>query len=238
MLIDPKLRALAAKIQDEKLRAKTLELMQNPTVEIGTKKFSGLKLNVSPAGLSHHHSYPGGYLEHVVSTTNIALAMCDSVEQVYHGKVERDLVIATILLHDLFKPLIYDINENGSYVSTELADYLDHLSLAVAELVRRDFPPEVVHSVAAHHGAYGPVRPRSLEALICHLADLADSRLNGEVLSAASYLLRRTTNKELSQLTSKEAFEIVRSKSTEGFEGVARSFEKIKRRRQSRIRKA
>lgn len=237
-MIDPKLRALAAKIQDKKLRAKTLELMQNPTVEIGTKKFSGLKLNVSPAGLSHHHSYPGGYLEHVVSTTNIALAMCDSVEQVYHGKVERDLVIATILLHDLFKPLIYDINENGSYVSTELADYLDHLSLAVAELVRRGFPPEVVHSVAAHHGAYGPVRPRSLEALICHLADLADSRLNGEVLSAASYLLRRTTNKELSQLTSKEAFEIVRSKSTEGFEGVAKSFEKIKRRRQSRIRKA
>jgi 7,8-dihydroneopterin 2',3'-cyclic phosphate phosphodiesterase len=236
-MIDPKLRALAAKIQEEKLRTKTIELMQNPTVKIGTRKFKGLSLDFSPAGLSRHHSYPGGYIEHVVSTISIALAMCDSVEQVYHGKVKRDIVLAGILLHDLFKPLTYGVNEDGNYVSMELADYLDHLTLAVAELVRRDFPLEVVHAVAAHHGAYGPVRPRSLEALICHLADLVDSRLNGEVLSTASYLIRRAIGEDLPKLTSKEAFAIVRSKSIEGSEGVVKSFEKIRRKRQPRVRK-
>ena len=139
-LLHPKLKALADKIRDKKLRKKVIELLENPTFEINGKKFSGLPVDVSPAGLSHHHCYPGGYIEHVVSTTNLAIAMCNSVEKVYHGKVNRDLVIAGVLLHDIFKPATYAVNENGSYSSTRLADYMDHLSLVISELVRRDFP--------------------------------------------------------------------------------------------------
>jgi hypothetical protein len=63
--------------------------------------------------------------------------------------------------------------------------------------------------------------------LICHLADQADSRLNGEVLSAASYLTRKAVGQELLGLNSKEAFEIVNSKATGGWNGVARTYKKI-----------
>ena len=230
-MLHPKLKALADKIRDKRLRRKVIEFMENPTFEINGKEYSGLPLDVSPAGLSHHHCYPGGYAEHVVSTANLALAMCNSVEKVYHGKVNRDLVIAGVLLHDIFKPATYAVNENGSYRSTRLADYMDHLSLVISELVRRDFPLELVHVVSAHHGDYGPIRPHTIEALICHLADLMDSRLNGQVLSAASYLTRKAVGEELRGLTSKEAFEIVYSKAVEGWEGVAKTVEKIKRKR-------
>jgi len=230
-LLHPKLKALADKIRDEKLRKKVVELLENPTFEINGKKFSGLPFDVSPAGLSHHHCYPGGYIEHVVSTANLAIAMCKSVEKVYRGKVNRDLVVAGVLLHDVFKPVTYIVKENGSYSSSCLADYLDHLSLVTSELVRRDFPLELIHVVSAHHGDYGPIRPHTVEALICHLADLMDSRLNGKVLNAAAYLARRAVGDELRGLTSKEAFEIVHSKSVEGWEGVAKALEKIKRRR-------
>jgi 7,8-dihydroneopterin 2',3'-cyclic phosphate phosphodiesterase len=233
-LLHPKLRALADEIYDKKLREKVIELMKNPTLEIDGKKYSGLPLNTSPAGLSHHHCYPGGYVEHIVSTANLALAMCDSVEKVYRGKVNRDLVLAGVLLHDIFKPATYTVNENGSYGSTGLADHMDHLSLAIAELVRRGFPLELVHVVSAHHGDYGPIRPHTAEALICHLADLMDSRLNGEVLNAAAYLARKSVGEELRGLTSKEAFEIVNSKSVEGWEGVAKTVERIKRKRKTR----
>jgi len=106
-MLNPKLKALAGKIRDKKLRKKVIELMGNPTFEINGKKYGGLPLEVSPAGLSHHHCYPGGYVEHVVSTVSLALAMCDSVEKVYHGKVNRDLAIAGALLHDIFKPTTY-----------------------------------------------------------------------------------------------------------------------------------
>ena len=230
-LLHPKLKTLADKIRDEKLRKKVIELLEDPTFEINGKKFSGLSLDVSPAGLSHHHCYCGGYIEHVVSTANLAIAMCKSVEKVYHGKVNRDLVIAGVLLHDIFKPTTYIVKENGSYGPSRLADYLDHLSLVTSELVRRGFPLELIHVVSAHHGDYGPIRPHTVEALICHLADLMDSRLNGRVLNAAAYLTRRAVGEELLGLTSKEAFEIVHSKSIEGWEGVAKSVEEIKRRR-------
>lgn len=230
-LLHPKLKALADKIRDKKLRKKVVELLENPTFEINGKKFSGLPVDVSPAGLSHHHCYPGGYMEHVVSTANLAIAMCKSVEKVYRGKVNRDFVIAGVLLHDVFKPATYIVKENGSYGSSRLADYLDHLSLVTSELVRRGFPLELIHVVSSHHGDYGPIRPHTVEALICHLADLMDSRLNGKVLNAAAYLTRRAVGEELRGLTSKEAFEIVHSKSVEGWEGVAKTVKEIKRRR-------
>jgi len=232
-LLHPKLKALADEIHDKKLRKKVAELLENPIFEVDGKRYSGLPLDVSPAGLSHHHCYPGGYLEHVVSTANLALAMCSSVERVYHGKVNRDLVIAGVLLHDLFKPVTYVVNENGSYGSAPLAEHLDHLSLIISELVRRDFPLELVHVVSAHHGGYGPIRPHTIEALICHLADLMDSRLNGEVLNAAAYLTRKAVGEELRGLTSKEAFEIVYSKAVEGWEGVAKTVEKTRRKRKT-----
>ncbi len=227
-LLHPKLRVLAAKIRDEKLRRKVVELLENPVFEVEGRKHSGLPLEISPAGLSHHHCYTGGYIEHVASSANLALALCNSVEKIYHGKVNRDLVLAGILLHDIFKPLTYMLNENGSYVSTKLADYMDHLSLVIAELVRRDFPLELIHIVSSHHGDYGPIKPRTVEALICHLADMMDSRLNGEILNAAGNLAKKALGEEIPGLTPKEALEIIRSKLNEGLDGVAKTVEKIK----------
>ncbi len=233
-MLHPKLMAIANKIRNEELRRKVVKLLENPVFEVDGKVYSGLPLDISPAGLSHHHCYPGGYIEHVVSTNNLALALCNSVEKVYHGKVNRDIVIAGILLHDLFKPVTYTVNENGSYGSTGLADYMDHLSIVISELVRRGFPLDLVHVVSAHHGDYGPIRPHTIEALICHLADLMDSRLNGEVLNAAAYLTRKAVGEELKGLTSKEAFEIIHSKAVEGWDGVAKTIEKIKRKKAAR----
>ena len=226
------LKKLVNKIKNEPLRKKTLDFLENPTIKIGGKIYSGLPLSVSPAGLSRHHSYPGGFIEHVAATAEIALNLCDVAERVYGGKVNKDFVLSGILLHDILKPLTYAQSENRSYTVTPLGDYLDHLSLIVSEMVKRGFPLEVVHIVAAHHGGEaGPVWPRTTEALICHLADLVDSRLNGEVLRAARYLSRQETGAELPMLTSKEAFEIVQAKTSKGWNGVKNAVEKIQKKR-------
>lgn len=230
-MLSPKLKTLTEKIRDKKLKEKVIELMENPTFEIEGKKYSGLPLEVSPAGLSHHHCYPGGYIEHIISTANIALSLCDSVEKVYHGKVNRDFVIAGVLLHDIFKPVTYAVNENGSYSPTKLADSMDHLSLVISELVRRNFPLDIIHIVSAHHGDYGPIRPHTIEALICHLADLVDSRMNGQILNAAQYLARKALGEEIFGLNAKEAFEIIHSKYVKGWEGVAETVEKIRKKK-------
>jgi hypothetical protein len=52
------------------------------------------------------------------------------------------------------------------------------------------------------------------------------------VLSAARYLSREATGEELDIISSKEAFEVVYSKVVEGWDGVKRAVEKIRRKRQ------
>ena len=221
-------------IKNRQLREQVAEVVENPHVKIGKISYSGLPLDESPAGLSRHHSYPGGFIEHVVASAEIALSLCDVAEKVYRGKVNRDLVVAGVVLHDVFKPLTYDVEGEG-YRMTHLGEYLDHLTLVTAELMRRGFPLELVHIVCSHHGGQaGPMWPRTAEALICHLADQADSQLNGEVLRAAKYLSRSVTSEELPRLTSKEAFEIVRSKAIDGWESVSETVEKLRRQRKRR----
>jgi 7,8-dihydroneopterin 2',3'-cyclic phosphate phosphodiesterase len=222
-------------IRNKKLRAQVAEVVRAPRLEIGGEEYSGLPIDDSPAGLSHHHSYPGGFVEHVVAAAEIALTLCGITERVYGGKVDRDLVVAGIILHDIFKPVTYQL-AGEHYVISSLGEHLDHLTLVTAELIRRGFPLSLVHIVCAHHGGQaGPIWPRTVEALICHLADQADSQLNGEVLRAARYLSRTAVGEELPFLTSKEAFEIVHSKSIEGWEGVGKAFRTIERRRTKRL---
>jgi len=233
--LHPQLRKVIAKIQNKSLREKVATLVENPTIEIEGKIYRGLPLETAPAGASHHHSYPSGLVEHVVSTTNIALALCDTIKNVYSGKVNKDLVVAGVVLHDIFKPLTYVEREDGTYGTSPIAERVDHLSLGVAELIRRGFPLNLVHIIDAHMGwQHGPIGPRTAEALVVHLADMADSRLNGEVLRAAQYLLRKATGVELSRLTAKEAFEIVNAKTRLGWEGVPKALEKIRKQRQKR----
>jgi len=231
--LDPRLKKIVDKIRDKSLREKVAQLIENPTIKIEEEVYVGLPLETSPAGMSRHHSYPGGLIEHVVAMSEVALTLCDVIERVYHGKVDRDLVLSGVVLHDIFKPLIYEVGENGTYEATSLAERLDHLTLIVSEMVRRSFPLNLIHIVCAHHGGdAGPMWPRTVEALVCHLADVTDSRLNGEVLRAARYLSREATGEELDRLTSKEAFEIVHSKVVEGWDGVKKAVERI---RQSRL---
>jgi 7,8-dihydroneopterin 2',3'-cyclic phosphate phosphodiesterase len=230
--LNSRLKKIVDQIKDKLLREKVTRLIENPTVEIEGKIYSGLPLEASPAGMSRHHSYPGGLIDHVAASTQIALALCDVIKKIYHGKVDKDLVLSGIILHDIFKPLMYRVKENGSYGATLLAERLDHLTLIVSELVRRGLPLNLIHIVCAHHGGEaGPIWPRTIEALVCHLADATDSRLNGEVLRAARYLSRETTGEELYRLTSKEAFEIVHSKVVEGWDGVKETVGKIKQKR-------
>jgi len=128
------------------------------------------------------------------------------------------------------KPLTYTKQENGTYGISPLGEKLDHLSLIVAEGYRRKLPIELLHIICAHHGRAGPISPHTIEALICHVADVADATLNGEVFNAARWLVKDCVGEEVVTLTAEEAYMIVQAKQTRGCEGVKEMFEKIKKR--------
>lgn len=206
-------------IKDEELAEKVRGFLVDPPADLDAE---ALSIDVCPAGAYQHHSYSGGLVEHTVCVLRISLAFCDIVEEVYGGEVDRNTVIAGAVLHDVMKCYCYEENPEGGYRGSDYGGHVDHLTLMVAELMRRGFPLEVVHVVAAHHGDVGPTKPRSLEALIVSISDLADSEFNGKLLRAAEYLLRRGGLSRPRVGSAGEAVEVLRVKDREGWSGLDR----------------
>lgn len=219
---------LVNKLRDRTLKKKVSALLENPHITIGGKTYRGMSIEDSPASIRRHHSYPGGFIEHTLALYELCMSLSRIVRGIYKCRVNNDLVICGVLLHDIFKPATYSQTEEGRYRPSPLAERVDHLTLANAELIRRGFPLDVIHVVAASHGRqYGPMGPMTIEALICHLGDSAEANLNGEVLSAARFMIREVTGEEPRTLSGRDAFAIVRSKTDKGWEGVREHLSRI-----------
>ncbi len=226
--LDKRLLGLVNKIGDRDLRKKVSALLDNPSIRIGGKTYSGMSIEDSPASIRRHHSYSGGFVEHTLALYELCMSLSRIVRGIYKCRVNNDLVICGVLLHDIFKPATYSQTADGRYRMSPLAERVDHLTLASAELIRRGFPVDAVHVVAASHGRqYGPIGPMTIEALICHLGDSAEANLNGEVLSAARFMIREVTGEEPRALSGRDAFAIVRSKTDRGWDGVRERLSRI-----------
>jgi len=210
---------LVDRIENEELREKVKVFLKNPPSDIDAP---ALPLEVCPAGAFQHHSYDGGLLQHTLGVTKLALSLADMVESLYGGTVELDTVLAGAILHDVMKCYCYEERGEGAYRTSDFGGKLDHLTLMVGEMMKHEFPLDVVHVVASHHGDVGPTRPKTVEALIVSVADLADSDLNGKLLRAAEYLLKRTGAYRPKLFSSKEALDVVTTKDREGWEGLRR----------------
>jgi len=208
---------LAALIKDRGLRKKVLDLFRKPVLDLDSPS---LPVEECPAGAYQHHSYSGGLIQHTVSVTKLSLTLCDLVEEVYGGKVDRDTVLSGALLHDVMKCYTYEPRGDGSYITSLLGERIDHLTLLVAELYKRGFSTEIIHVVASHHGDVSPVKPKTMEALIVSIADLADSELSRKTLRAAEYLLKQMGEMQPKLNSSREALDVVQAKNREGWNGV------------------
>ena len=217
--VQEELTTLVDTIKDPSLRSMVHEFLNDPPADIDQPY---LFMAECPAGAYQHHSYPGGLLQHTLSVVKIATALCDIVEELYGGEVDRDLVLAGSILHDVMKVYCYEPNGSGGYQTSEYGGMVDHLTLMVAEMHRRGLPADLIHVVAGHHGDAGPTKPKTIEALIVSVADQADSDLNGKLLRAAEYLLRRSGEQRPQLNSAFDALSVVAAKRREGWPGVQR----------------
>lgn len=137
----------------------------------------------APAARMMHHAYIGGLLEHTLSMASLANMLA-----AHYPYVNKDLLLAGTLLHDMGKTEEYGID--GSFDFSEDGRLVGHIvrgvimiEQAAAEL---DFPPEelrqLVHLILSHHGKLewgSPVKPKTIEAILLHQIDLLDSRVQG-----------------------------------------------------------
>jgi 7,8-dihydroneopterin 2',3'-cyclic phosphate phosphodiesterase len=216
---------IADEIKDQPLKDKVISLLKEPRLTLIEGDSKSVSFAASPASKRRHHSYEKGLIVHTVSTTRLALSLAQLMEEIYHVKVDRDVVIAASLLHDLFKYATYSSIFPGKYSSSKLGERLDHLTLITSELYARKFPLDVIHAVAAHHGEGSPIEPRTIEALLVHMADRADAEINDKALFAAKDIIRECLLREIVTLPREVSpFDVILAKKEGGCNEVRRRF--------------
>lgn len=147
---------------------------------------------VAPAAKNLHHAYVGGLLEHTLQVAKIAHAIA-----AYYPHVDRNLLLAGALLHDIGK--IYELSWRNNFDYTDAGRLIGHITIGL-ELVSKkimeqgEFPDDLAlvlkHLLLSHHGEYifaSPRRPKTLEALLLNYLDDLDSKMES---------LRQFINKE------------------------------------------
>jgi 7,8-dihydroneopterin 2',3'-cyclic phosphate phosphodiesterase len=213
------LESLVEAIEKEDLKKHVRELLAVQDIDFDCVK---LAFDEAPAGAYVHHAYKGGLLQHTLAVASLCLTMCDMVERYYGGDVDRDIVLAGALIHDVMKCYQYTPEGEKRFRTSALGERIDHLTLLVTEMCKRGMSLDLIHVVASHHGDQSPVKPKTLEALIVSIADLADSEFSRQSLRAAEYLVRETTGRREFFNSSERALELLRLKAKEGWDGVRR----------------
>lgn len=134
-----------------------------------------------PAAVRIHHEFGSGILHH-------SLAMADLAEEVakLYPQVDRDLLIAGCLIHDIGKTVEYE--KPLTPTITLEGKLAGHISIMYAEFkkivdplnIKSEVPLLLEHMILAHHGTLefgSPVLPTTREALLLSMIDLLDSRM-------------------------------------------------------------
>ena len=139
----------------------------------------------APAAKLMHHAYLGGLIEHTLSVVELALL----VSRHYGELLDRDLLIAGAMLHDIGKTreFLYDWAIDYS----DEGRLLNHIVCGILMLEERvaqlplfpgDTALQLKHLIASHHGnrEFGsPEPPKTLEALILNHIDEIDAKTVG-----------------------------------------------------------
>jgi 3'-5' exoribonuclease len=169
------IRALCAQVRNVQVRALLFGFLDDEALVRAFVR--------APAAKSIHHAFAGGLCEHTLSVLQLGWRMCD-----HYPQLDRDLVTAGCLLHDIGKAR--EISPEPGFEYTDEGKLVGHLILT-CQLIREkaaripDFPRElewrITHLVAAHHGRreYGsPKEPATLEAMVVHALDELDTRVS------------------------------------------------------------
>lgn len=170
--LETQLKKILASIQDDAYASITKTLIQ--------KYYD--RFIVYPAATRNHHEYTHGLLYHTLSMIAHAEPLI-----AYYPPINRDLVIAGILLHDLGKTIEFSSPVIAKY--TVEGRLIGHISIMVSEIretakalnIHEEKSLLLQHVVLAHHGKpeFGsPIMPLTKEALLVSMIDDLDAKMN------------------------------------------------------------
>ncbi|HEY6676535.1 MAG TPA: hypothetical protein VIZ87_07085 [Terrimicrobium sp.] len=150
------------RIQNKQIRDIVLEFVLNPKATAFGQSATQSWLASPGSGWKSHHAYPGGLSVHNFEWVEVALGWSDTWEKVYGVKLDRDLVVAGLILHDwgklwfLFDDASGKIREPDWYPKAwgTKANWKwmgGHGAVLYAELIARGMPTELLFSAASAH---------------------------------------------------------------------------------------
>lgn len=165
---------------DGPIRRLLLHLLDDPEIAV--------RYTTVAAAAANHHAYWAGLAEHTLSMLRVAALLHTHYERYYPGLLDRELLLAGVVLHDMGKVWEFEAGPVPTY-STE-GRLVGHIPIMAARIDRAarelgDVPSALVHElqhlVLAHHGEYeygSPRRPKTAEAQLLHYIDQIDAKLN------------------------------------------------------------
>ncbi len=138
------------------------------------------------SGYGSHHAYPGGVVTHTAANLQVSLGLYEAYRNVYDYLLDRDVVIASQVLHDLHKAWVFQWRDNGaSRTELSLAGTGEHHPLSVAESFHRGLPAKmcVAQACAHNHPGFakdeeGPVNWITAAAIIIGKDPIAEGWLD------------------------------------------------------------
>lgn len=120
--------------------------------------FSDPRKSVQPfysapgSGYQGHHSYPGGVVTHTAMNVKSVLALYDNYKDTNGALLNRDMVVASELLHDLHKPWVFQWNPAGdTRAEVTIAGTGEHHIYSIAESIHRGIPAAFCVAQACAH---------------------------------------------------------------------------------------
>ncbi len=164
---------------------KTIDKMNNPHILALLQLLivdNRAKILKHPASLRLHHATMGGFLEHTVYMLNLGIHAAKQY------KLDQELVIAGILLHDIGK--LDELSGYPNNLYTDEGNFLGHVVMGynmVDKVIATipEFPADLAlklkHILLSHQGEYenqSPKKPVFPEALLIHYLDELDARMD------------------------------------------------------------
>ena len=150
------------RIQNKQIRDIVLEFVLNPKATAFEQAATQSWLASPGSGWKSHHAYPGGLSVHNLEWVEVALGWSDTWEKVYGVKLDRDLIVAGLILHDWGK--LWFLFDDGSGKIREPDWYPKawgtkanwkwmggHGAVLYAELIARGIPTDLLFSAASAH---------------------------------------------------------------------------------------
>jgi 3'-5' exoribonuclease len=178
--LEKQLDSLISSVKDPPLRSLLRRCLGKSTA-------LGAAFRVHPAAKRNHHAYLCGLLEHSVSVATVCARLAAHYQE-QGVQIDRDLLVAGALLHDIGK--LRELSPLPSVQYTTEGQLLGHILIGLQMIVMEaanvpNLTQErlllLQHLVASHQGKPewdSPKVPQLLEGLLLHYADDLDAKIN------------------------------------------------------------